>query len=95
MLPPDVDQTKKRDREGEEAPHHLDQLRVALRRLERDDQQRDGEAEDHVAEGLEARHFVRAMAKLDPVGHLQAILPLNDASMGLGEKSKSGRTQRP
>ncbi len=44
---------------SDQAAHHDHQLVKGLRHFERDDQERDGEAEDGVAEGFEARDLAR------------------------------------
>src|SRR5947199_24943 len=59
VLEPDVDEDPEADGERQETAQHLHHLGIGLRCLERDDEQRDGEAEDDVAEGLDARHIVR------------------------------------
>ena len=51
----------------------MDEVRVRLRNLEGDYDQRQGEAEHDVAERLDARHFVSAMAKLVFVRHVTIL----------------------
>src|SRR5581483_8256421 len=54
MRKPDQDQLREADREGKESPHRCHELRVAAGNFEGNDEQRDREPEDDVAEGFQA-----------------------------------------
>ena len=63
MLPPDLREEAKAHGEGHKAAHVGQQLAKCVRHLQRDHQQGQREAEDHVAEGLDARDLVAAPAE--------------------------------
>ena len=63
VLVPDPDEQRKAAGKRRETPHDLHQLVVALRDVERDNQQRQRKRERRVAEGLEPRNFVTALGK--------------------------------
>ena len=68
MLPPDLREERETNGEGNEAAHVGQQFRESVRHFKRDDQQRQREAEDYVAEGLDTRDLVAAVAKLRSLG---------------------------